>query len=433
MQPKPSRLIIALFTFTIGVFIATVTNPFLIPIAARRAFNRVPAQSTAPPCENEKVKRLREAWKDEPHNAYLRTQLADTYQDLGCYDEAIDAYREALAIDPSNTDAYSNLGNTFDLLSRYDEAIVVLRKGLTIDPKDAYNYTELGYVYNALDRYQDSLKALQRNIQLDPEDAFAHAELGDTYFHLKRYADAAAEARKAIYLSLTEDDATALGNAGLILIKLNQYEEAIETFQRSISLNPDSIHAYFGLGRVYTVLGRREDSIASYERLLAIKPLTPDDYQLRGLAYLRLGYGNAAALEARNYLNKTHWKGHDSPYAGLLAYFGYRQAHHEREADEMLAEADAHMASTSWPKNIYRYLSGEITGSQLLGLASGNNELAEAHAYIGMNVSLSGRTQEALSHLVWLDENGDKDFVEFASLIDEWSRIRDFNATGDQR
>jgi tetratricopeptide (TPR) repeat protein len=432
MQPKPFRLIIALLTFVIGVLIATALNPFLKPITARRAFDRARVQSMGLPCETEKVKRLRDAGRIEPRNAYLRTQLADTYQDLGCYDEAINAYRDALAIDPSNTDAYSNLGNTYDLLSRYEEGIEVIRKGLRVDSKDSYNYGELGYMYNALDHYQESLKALQRNIQLEPDDAFAHAELGDTYFHLKRYEAAAAEARKAIALSLTEDDTPALDNAGLVLIRLNQYEEAIEAFQQSISLNPNNIHAYFGFGRVYTLLGRREDSRASYKRLLAIKPITPDEYQLRGLTYLHLGYGSAAALEARNYLNRTHWKGHDSPYAGLLAYFGYRQAHRDKEAGEMLDEAEVHMTSPAWPKNIYRYLRHEITESKLLGLASGNSELEEAHVYIGMNLSLTGRASEALTHLVWLDENNNKDFVEYANLIDEWSQPGDFTGAGDR-
>jgi tetratricopeptide (TPR) repeat protein len=433
MQPKPFRLIIALFTFTIGVFIATVINPFLTPIIPRRALSRPRAESTGLPCENEKVKQLREAGRADPDDASLRTELADTYQNLGCYDEASNAYQEALAIDPSDTETYSNLGNTYDQLGRYEEAIEVLRKGLKLDPEDTYNQSELGFVYNALNRYQESLRALQQNIQLDPDDAFAHAELGDTYFHLKRYQEAAAEARKAITLSQTDYDNPALDNAGLVLIKLSQYEEAIEAFQQSISLDPDNIHAYFGLGKVYTILARREDARASYKRLLAIRPLTPDEYQLRGFAYLHLGYGSAAALEARNYLNRTRWKGHESPYAGLLAYLGYRQAHRDKEADEMLAEADAHMTSPAWPKNIYRYLRSEITESKLLALASGNNELAEAHAYIGMNLSLAGRTSEAFRHLVWLDENNDKDSVEFANLIDEWSQLRDSTGAGDQR
>jgi tetratricopeptide (TPR) repeat protein len=433
MQPKPFRLIIALFTFTVGVFIATVINPFLTPIIPRRALSRPRVQSMGLPCANDKVKQLREEGRADPDDAYLRTKLAEAYQELGCYDEASNAYREALAIDPSDTDTYSDLGNTYDQLGRYEEAIEVLQKGLKLDPEDAYNQSELGFVYNALKRYQESLKALQRNIQLDPEDAFAHAELGDTYFHLKRYQEAATEARKAISLSQTDDDNPALDNAALVLIKLNQYEEAIQTLRQSISLDPNNIHAYFGLGKVYTILGRREDSIASYKQLLTIRPLTPDEYQLRGLAYLHLGYGSAAALEARNYLNRTRWKGHESPYAGLLAYLGYRQAHRDKEADEMLDEAEAHMTSPAWPKNIYRYLRREITESKLLALASDNNELAEAHAFIGMNLSLAGRTSEALSHLVWLDENNDKDSVEFASLIDEWSQLGDSAGAGNQR
>ena len=54
MQPKPFRLIITLLTFTIGVFIATVINPFLTPITARRASSRARVQGMGLACAGER-------------------------------------------------------------------------------------------------------------------------------------------------------------------------------------------------------------------------------------------------------------------------------------------------------------------------------------------------------------------------------------------
>jgi tetratricopeptide (TPR) repeat protein len=420
MRPSPFRLAIALIAFITGVVIFEVKHPTLV-IIRQNSPHRIQFQSATPLCENETVRALKEEAEIDPGSAELRSDLADAYTDLGCYEEAIGAYQEALALNPSDTYSLSNLGNTYDQLGRYEEAAEVLQKNIRLDSKDTYAYGELSYVYNALDRYQDSLNAARRNLQLDADNAFAHAEMADAYFHLKRYDEAAAEASKAFALSQTEDDNVAALNAGLVMIKLKRYEEATLAIQQAIKLSPNYINAYSALAEIQNILGHRQEALSIYRRVLARKPEVPDEYLLRGWAYLHLGYGSAAALEARNYLSKTHWKGHESPYAGLIAYIGYKQAGRDAEAEEVLNEAAAHEPFQAWPQNIFRYLRHQISASQLLALASDNDEQADAHVYIGMDLALDGHI-EALSHANWLRENENEELIEYSDLISEWTR-----------
>jgi lipoprotein NlpI len=47
----------------------------------------------------------------------------------------------------------------------------------------------------------------------------------------------------------------------------------------------------------------------------------------------------------------------------------------------------------------------------------------EANAYIGLNLSLSGKGEEAVTYLQWVKENGNRKFVEYALALSELNRI----------
>ncbi len=78
-----------------------------------------------------------------------------------------------------------------------------------------------------------------------------------------------------------------------------------------------------------------------------------------------------------------------------------------------------------------RYLSGELKEADLFSLATDNDKLTEAHAYVGLNLSLKGNTEPALSHLKWVKESGNKNFVEYALALAEIERLES-SATAKQ-
>jgi lipoprotein NlpI len=55
--------------------------------------------------------------------------------------------------------------------------------------------------------------------------------------------------------------------------------------------------------------------------------------------------------------------------------------------------------------------------------ATDNDKLTEAHAYIGLDLSLEGRDEAALTHLKWVRENGNRNFVEYPLALGEIARI----------
>lgn len=419
-----SRFVIALLTFSIG-FAASGIVSLLRPASTTQKLTVLARSHSAPAsCTDERVQTLLHSMETDPGSPYLRYSLQTAYLERGCYDEASRSLEAAISIDPSNAYAYGSLGNIYDHLGRYQETVELLERYLKAHPDNAFAHIEIGYAYNELGRTADAIRSARRAIELDPEDAYAYAELSDSYLQLKRYTEAAAMARKAVALAVTDNDYAALNNAGTTLFELHQYQQAEDAFQRALRFNPDTAYARFQLAALFANQGRHEQTEASYQQLLACQSLSPGTYLMRGWAHLYWGDDEAAAMEARTYLQRSKWRGHNAPYAGLLGYFAYRMANRQGDAQAMLAETAANSDPSKWSYQIVQYLRQEITAQKLLARASDSEEMTEAHAYIGINLSLAGHHDEALAHLSWVKQNGNKDFSGYAFTISELSRLR---------
>jgi lipoprotein NlpI len=110
-------------------------------------------------------------------------------------------------------------------------------------------------------------------------------------------------------------------------------------------------------------------------------------------------------------------------YMILTAHFGYRQEHRDAEADDMLKKAAAVVDHTLWPYPVIRYLQHEITAEQLLAQATDSDKQTEAHTYLGLDHALKGKREEALQHLRWVKDHGNKHFYEYPVAIAELERL----------
>ena len=52
-----------------------------------------------------------------------------------------------------------------------------------------------------------------------------------------------------------------------------------------------------------------------------------------------------------------------------------------------------------------------------------NDQMTEARAYLGMDLALSGKKEEALGHLTWVKEYGDRTLLEYAMAVTEFKRL----------
>jgi|GEM_PF-912661 len=279
------------------------------------------------------------------------------------------------------------LGDLLLHTGRADEAEQRLQKSLSLDEKFSPSRISLGIVRLQQKRYEEAKKLFQDAIAITPQNYLAH------YYY------------------------------ATILAQDQQYEDAIKSYKQSILLKPDLPGTYIDLGSAYLQLGREEDALEAYRKGVHLDPRNPYFSWSFTYIFLRQNRGGLAATNAMIYIKQQGWGDDHSPYMALAAYFGYRQVPRAEDAKKFLDEAATRINTSEWPYPVVRYLQRAINEQELLAQATDNDKLTEAHAYIGLDLSLSGNRDGALTHLRWVKENGNKRFVEYALALTELNRI----------
>jgi lipoprotein NlpI len=223
-------------------------------------------------------------------------------------------------------------------------------------------------------------------------------------------------------IRLKPDYAEAYNGRGIAHDNLAQFERAMKDYSEAIRLNPRYIEAYYNRANAYSDAGRYEESLKDYSEAIRLNPAYAEAYHNRALASIASARSEAAS-DARVYLELRGWKEQQSPYMVLVGYLGDRLARRDTVARQLLDEAVTKADTTSWPYPIIRYLRGEITTDALLATAQDNDQRTEARAYAGLHLSLSGQRAEALRHLRWVKENGNKRFIEYVLAVNELDRL----------
>jgi tetratricopeptide (TPR) repeat protein len=270
-------------------------------------------------------------------------------------------------------------------------------------------------------RFDEAESHLARSLELDPDFAMSQISLGILRMVQRRLT----EARTLFESAIARDPRNYLGHLHYahVLGQAAQSDEAIASFQRAIQLKPDVAQLHSDLGYTYLSLSRDDEAIEAFKKAIQLDPRNPYLYRSRSYVYLRLARGSLAASDALIYLKRQGWQDDHSSYMALAAYFGHRQSKQPEPAGKVLEEASTKLTASEWPYPVIRYLQQRITASQLLELATDNDKLTEAHAYIGLDLSLNGASEKALPHLHWVRENGNKNFIEYPLALGEIRRI----------
>jgi hypothetical protein len=141
-----------------------------------------------------------------------------------------------------------------------------------------------------------------------------------------------------------------------------------------------------------------------------------------------LARGDVALVEARSYIELAGWKDDAAAYMAVVGHLAAIQAGQAADGASLLARCSAECDQTKWPYPVVQYLRREIAASQLVDRAADNDRRTEAHTYIGMDLAETGHKDEALVHLRWVAEHGNKDFLEYRLARAELARLGELSA-----
>ena len=154
-----------------------------------------------------------------PNSVLTRNNLAKLYLANGYIDEAKNEAQKAIAIHPFPP-TLDFMGEIYIREERYNEAESLFKQSIELNPKPVRSYVNLGQMYYEIGKYKESVEILEYPLSFLPTK------------------------RTVLLYSLS-------------LIKLGQYQKAIDTIQEH-SNNPSELQLKFAIGLAYFKMGEIE-------------------------------------------------------------------------------------------------------------------------------------------------------------------------------
>jgi len=216
-------------------------------------------------------------------------QMGQIFFLQGKYAEALREYDEAIALDSLEPTYVFAKGLLYEQQSNYPKAIKEYKTALTLDSAFVKSFSRLHDIALAIQK--DEKAALDYTKQLltyHPEHPLGRFNLGNHFYREgyaitdeKRVAEADSLFRRAIvqYTFSLKKDSTytdAYYNRGNCYFLTDQYEEAIQDFQKTLALQPKHARAHFMLGSLFEHYKDISTALQHYQSALDADPSFTD-------------------------------------------------------------------------------------------------------------------------------------------------------------
>ncbi len=194
---------------------------------------------------------------------YIKALALDAQQNI---QQAIGMYSKAIQLAPDDVASYYGRGNDFAAISRYEQAIADYDKVISLsdEPGDA-SYNMRGIAKYRLKRYDDAIADYTKAIELGNADALTNR--GIAYAEQEKDDVAKNDFRKAASNPKTSGDA--YYQLAAILLRENNYDEALTDIERSVAANPNS-PVYNALYASILLTHKKDnEALAAAEKVLA--------------------------------------------------------------------------------------------------------------------------------------------------------------------
>ena len=271
----------------------------------------------------DEIERYQQAASEQPQSAAIQFQLGNLYLENKQAQKAIACYVRALELAPQEIKYYITLGRAWEQAGNPNRANLVYYQGFSIQPElvSAKNHYLLGDKLLQQNEDRKAIACYRRAINIKPEPIEAYWRLGEiaaakgdsktaiAYYQralkiapnrVQNYILVAKtltqqgnwSAAKVYYqkaLTLEPNNAEICANLGEVQIKLQRYEDAVQTLQQAIGHNPQLWRAYHLLGDALSQQKLWQKAVGAYEKAILFNS---NSYSLThyglGLAHLEL-------------------------------------------------------------------------------------------------------------------------------------------------
>lgn len=177
---------------------------------------------------------------------------------------------------------------------------------LLIEGEEAWNYYiyyRRAYCYYSLKKYDLAIKDARRALRIKRGHNDYVEIKGRSFWLIASIYSQEGKHEKAVeyleYASKISNDSYTWNNIGYSQLKLEEYEQALESFNKALELNIENAYSLSNRSFVYLRLGQIEAAKADLKKAFELDPNNPYVYKYEGLLYIELEEIDKACVSFR--------------------------------------------------------------------------------------------------------------------------------------
>ncbi len=239
------------------------------------------------------VEKLKQAVESDRRFSSAYSLLGETYRQIKDYENSMAYYKKAVELEPWSFHNHFNLGRVYQDMGESKLAAGAYGRACELEPDHLQVHMTAARCYFQIKDYGRALTCASRAAQIDPNASEAQAFLGEIYASQKDYDRAVASYKQA--LARDTNNAELMMSLAAVYLKAGRYTEARDLLTLLTQMQPGNAAAYRFLGHCCLKLDDVDQAIESYRRAIF---LDGRDWEARkglGVAYmvgsLRTGQG----------------------------------------------------------------------------------------------------------------------------------------------
>ncbi|XP_067388344.1 tetratricopeptide repeat protein 6 [Emydura macquarii macquarii] len=221
--------------------------------------------------------------------------------------KCIQDFNRALAVNPKHFQAYLSRAAYYGIKGRYSKAIMNCNEAIKIHPDSVRAYLYRGTLKYHNKTYKNAIEDLTKTIDLDKICILAYYNRAICYHQIKDFRKALKDYGILLLLESSKEVVlTVLINRALVYVELDDYSNALEDFKEATLSNRSDSKIYQAIGICYHRLEQFEEAVNSFTQVLKLDPFSLDAYVARGNSYMEYGDEAGNIQAQKDFLKALH-------------------------------------------------------------------------------------------------------------------------------
>ncbi|NXK51629.1 TTC6 protein, partial [Chauna torquata] len=216
-------------------------------------------------------------------------------------------FNRTLALCPSHFQAYMGRATYYGSKGRYSKAIMNCNEAIKILPNSVRAYFYRGTLKYQNKTFKAAIEDLSKTIDLNKTCILAYYNRAICYHQIKNFRKALKDYGILLLHELNKEIVfKVLINRGLLYMELGDYANACEDFKEAALLSPDDSQIFQAIGICHHRLNEFEEAVRSFNQVLKLEPISVDAYVGRGNSYMENGHEAGLKQAQKDFLKAIH-------------------------------------------------------------------------------------------------------------------------------